>query len=342
MAVVAASTAILPPPPSIVLPPSTPLPRGGVLTPSQRRSAFAAAAAAAETASTRPASSMREGEQRTAEWRALRDARLTASAFGNAIGFWGGGRAKLWREKVGLAKPFEGNAATRYGTKAEPAALEAYAAATGVSVDECRFEVLLDDDAHGWLGASPDGLLRLEGVGGGGGTTSPPLTAVLEIKCPFNRGAPAAAVPWPVPPAYYMPQVQGLLAVLGERRSLDGTPPPPLDDDFCDLWCWTPRHGAASYRIPIDRGYWAAAYEVLADFWWAHVVPARHAVAEAVARGGNAAAAAAPFEPPEAHPLTEALKARSEAMAVGCRVMRYGAEALPGVDVEGLVGGRGE
>ena len=335
----AASTAILPPPPSIVLPPFTPLPRGGVLTPSQRRSAFAAAAAAAEAATSRPASSMREGEQRTAEWRALRDARLTASAFGNAIGFWGGGRSKLWREKVGLAKPFAGNAATRYGTKAEPAALEAYAAATGACVDECRFEVLLDDDAHGWLGASPDGLLRLEGVGRGGGTTTTPRTAVLEIKCPFNRGAPAAAVPWPVPPAYYMPQVQGLLAVLGGRRLADGGHLPP--DDFCDLWCWTPRHGAASYRIPIDRGYWAAAYEVLADFWWVHVVPARHAVAEAAVRGGDAAAAAAPFEPPEAHPLTDALKARSEAMAAGSRVVRFGVDALPGVDVEGLVDGGG-
>ena len=261
---------------------------------------------------------------------------MTASAFGNAIGFWDGGRDKLWREKVGLAPPFAGNAATAYGTAAEPAAAAAYEAATGLAIGECRFEVLLDDDAHGWLGASPDGLLTVGGAGDGG-EGGPPVSAVLEIKCPFNRGSPATATPWPAPPGYYMPQVQGLLAVLGEGG---GAPPPP----WCDLWCWTPARGAAAYRIPVDPGYWAAAYEVLADFWWAHVVPARHAVAEVERQGGGAVAAAAAAEayaPPPVHPLTAALVERSAAMAAGAEVRRWGAEELPVVDVGALVRGRG-
>jgi hypothetical protein len=41
-----------------------------------------------------------EGEQRTDAWHKLRDARLTASAFCNAMGFFNGGRVQLWEEKV--------------------------------------------------------------------------------------------------------------------------------------------------------------------------------------------------------------------------------------------------
>ena len=29
----------------------------------------------------------------------------------------------------------------------------------GCTVEPCRFRVLRDDDVHGWLGASPDGLI---------------------------------------------------------------------------------------------------------------------------------------------------------------------------------------
>jgi len=299
-------------------PPPRPLPRAGLMTPDQRRTAFAAAAAAAASrdAAALAAGPYSGGEQRTAEWRALRDARLTASAFGNALGFWPRGREELWAEKAGLAAPFAGNAATAYGTRAEPAALAAYAAATGAAVADCRFEVLLDDDAHRWLGASPDGLVTRGGADG-----------VLEIKCPFNRGRPDTVAPWPHPPDYYMPQVQGLLAVLGRP--------------WCDVWCWTPARGAAAWRVDADPGYWAAAYDVLADFWWAHVVPARHALAVAEGEGGvagRAAAAATLLPPPSSHPLTPALRARSLAMAKAAPMVRFEAHQLPRVDVREILG----
>ena len=38
-------------------------------------------------------------------------------------------------------------------------ALARYEALTGHAVSGCRFRVLRDDCAHGWLGASPDGLI---------------------------------------------------------------------------------------------------------------------------------------------------------------------------------------
>ena len=40
-----------------------------------------------------------------------------------------------------------------------PAACRRYCEVTGHDVVACRFRVMRDDDVHGWLGASPDGLV---------------------------------------------------------------------------------------------------------------------------------------------------------------------------------------
>ena len=39
-----------------------------------------------------------------------------------------------------------------------------YVDITGQTINECSFKVLKDDEVHGWLGASPDGLVQPFGL----------------------------------------------------------------------------------------------------------------------------------------------------------------------------------
>jgi hypothetical protein len=54
----------------------------------------------------------------------------------------------------------------------EPEALQQYEALTGQQVESCMFRVKHDDPPHGWLGASPDGLVQGLGISGNSSTTS--------------------------------------------------------------------------------------------------------------------------------------------------------------------------
>eukprot|EP00884_Botryococcus_braunii_P022830 jgi/Botrbrau1/9230/Bobra.0028s0025.2 len=108
------------------------------------RAAFREAAIAAAEAGREEALEvdLGEGEQGTPQWLRLRETRLTASAFGNALGFWPDGRIELWEEKVGLRVPFAGNRATEWGASHEAVALQQYCTLTGHAVQPCRFRVL--------------------------------------------------------------------------------------------------------------------------------------------------------------------------------------------------------
>lgn len=275
------------------------------------RRSFAEAALQA-TNSGPTAEEMASGEQRTDAWLALRERRLTASAFSKALGFFEGDRLGLWEEKVGLKEPFSGNEATRWGTRSEPLALSAYEQLAGNSVDGCMFKLKHNDAPHGWLGASPDGLIGSLGVHHPSGQPVEADAAaaaalgpgILEIKCPYNKGRPDLAVPPERAIWYYMPQLQGLMDIFNR--------------EWCTLFVWTPDHGSASFMVRRNRSYWAACFDVLAEFWWAHTVPARQA-----RERGAALEEIEAFRPSQLHAMSMELKAWSKRLAAEAPVTRY-------------------
>ena len=51
-----------------------------------------------------------------------------------------------------------------------------------------------------------------------------------------------------------------------------------FDREWCNIYLWTV-NGSALFYVERDRTYWATCFEVLSEFWWAHLVPAKHALA---------------------------------------------------------------
>ena len=235
-----------------------------------------------------------------------RASRLTGSQLANALGWWKGGREQLWEEKLGFREPFRGNDATRWGTKHEPVARDDFVQHTGLSVLDAGKEGLglLDKEAGGlvrlhreegktWLGAAPDGVI-------------PDKDALLEIKCPFNRGYPREARPWETAPWYYMAQVQSLMEV--------------FDMDYTYFYCWTIDHGSFVYLVDRDREYWRIVEAALAEFWHRNLVPAREVLLES---DGLAVSEAQVFRPRDLSTLTEYTKKLSMKMAARCAPVRY-------------------
>lgn len=115
-------------------------------------------------------------EQRTDEWFAARCGKVTASALYKVMARtksgWGADRtnyhAQLVTERL-TGRPADSfsNSAMQWGTDTEPPARAAYA----FHVDEAPIEVgFMDHPRIEWSGASPDGLVGLNGM--------------IEIKCP--------------------------------------------------------------------------------------------------------------------------------------------------------------
>ncbi|XP_037478234.1 uncharacterized protein LOC119355522 [Triticum dicoccoides] len=231
--------------------------------------------------------------QRSEEWFALRKDKLTTSTFSTALGFWAGNRrSELWSEKVfgptDIKLADAAMAAMAWGTNHESMAVEQYTSITGRSVGSLGFAVHTEAKL-GWLGASPDGVLGCDPDGG-----------ILEVKCPYNKGKPELALPWRIVPYYYMPQVQGLMEIMGR--------------DWVDLYCWTP-NGSSLFRVPRDRAYWELIHDVLREFWWGNVMPSR----ELVLLGKEAEARS--FEPQPKHRLTNLVIVKSRKLASEAKLL---------------------
>ncbi|KAJ4849306.1 hypothetical protein Tsubulata_046519 [Turnera subulata] len=234
-----------------------------------------------------------DAPQRSEEWFALRKDKLTTSTFSTVLGFWKGKRRlELWQEKVFLteAQVFQASArfAMQWGVLNEAAAIDRYKSITGREVSSLGFAVHSEERLE-WLGASPDGLL---GCFPGGG--------ILEVKCPYNKGKPELGLPWSIMPFYYMPQVQGQLEI--------------MDREWADLYCWTP-NGSTIFRVCRDRSYWELIHEILREFWWENVIPAREALALGLEEKART------YEPELTHKQTGIIISKSIKLAADCKML---------------------
>ncbi|KAF3779649.1 hypothetical protein EJ110_NYTH29655 [Nymphaea thermarum] len=226
--------------------------------------------------------------QRSAEWFELRKNKLTTSSFSTALGFWKNRRSELWYEKVFEpdVSTFANTSAMTWGVLNEAAAIERYKSITGHEVGVLGFATHTNEEEFGWMGGSPDGLVTDVGI--------------LEVKCPYNNGKPELGVPWMKAPYYYLPQVQGLLEIMGR--------------EWVDLYCWTPK-ASTVFRVYKDISYWELIHGILKEFWWESVIPAR----EALLLGDTERAQK--YMPTEKHHLTGYVMAKSRALAAESRII---------------------
>jgi putative phage-type endonuclease len=145
-------------------------------------------------------------EQRTDDWFAARLGKVTASRVADVIAKtktgYGAGRANYMADLVverltGQKASSFTNAAMEWGTEQEPNAKAAYAAKTGILVEDVGF---IDHPTVAMSGASPDGLAE-EGL--------------VEIKCP-NTATHLEYIFDGKPPQKYVTQMQWQMACAGK------------------------------------------------------------------------------------------------------------------------------
>lgn len=166
-------------------------------------------------------------EQRSDEWLNARKARLTGSIFGSALGHNKYSTPRQLLKEL-LWSSFEGNPATRHGTKNEPLVQKLYEKfiAKHYPNENCSviYPGLIICKKHPWLAGSPDGLSKIGA-----------LRLLLEIKCPFYKKS------YPYIPHYYYDQIQGIMGI--------------LKLDFCDFVTWSDEIFQVR-RFKFDPVYW--------------------------------------------------------------------------------------
>jgi putative phage-type endonuclease len=174
-------------------------------------------------------------EQRTDDWFAARLGKVTASRVADVIAKtktgYGASRANYMADLVverltGQKASSFSNAAMEWGTEQEPNAKAAYAAKTGILVEDVGF---IDHPTVAMSGASPDGFAE-EGL--------------VEIKCP-NTATHLEYVLAELPPLKYFTQMQWQMACTGRP--------------WCDFVSYDPRLPERLQllvvRVPRDDDY---------------------------------------------------------------------------------------
>jgi putative phage-type endonuclease len=174
-------------------------------------------------------------EQRTDDWFAARLGKVTASRVADVIAKtktgYGAGRANYMADLVverltGQKASSFTNAAMEWGTEQEPNAKAAYAAKTGILVEDVGF---IDHPTVAMSGASPDGFAE---------------DGLIEVKCP-NTATHLEYVLAELPPLKYFTQMQWQMACTGRP--------------WCDFVSYDPRLPERLQllvvRVPRDDDY---------------------------------------------------------------------------------------
>jgi putative phage-type endonuclease len=175
-------------------------------------------------------------EQRSEAWFEARKGVITGSRVGSILGVNPYQKREdvlreMVREHFGAEKEFKGNAATNHGERMEPIALAFYEAHAKVKVDQVG---LVKHDKYDWLGASPDGLIGLDGG--------------LEIKCPFWAKEPYSVHD---KPSYYA-QCQLIMEV--------------CDIEWMDFLCYISNDIFLIERLERNRDWFDQSLPILQDF----------------------------------------------------------------------------
>lgn len=175
-------------------------------------------------------------EQRSEEWFKARVGVITGSRVGSILGVNPYQTAEdvmrsMVREFAGAESEFTGNSATQHGERMEPVALAFYEKVSGNKVDQTG---LVKHDKYEWLGASPDGLIGLNGG--------------LEIKCPYWAKEPYSVHDKPS----YFAQVQHVMEV--------------CDLEWMDFFCYISEEKYLLERVERDRDWFSSAFQKLQKF----------------------------------------------------------------------------
>lgn len=174
-------------------------------------------------------------EQGSSEWLRWRQTKIGASDAAAIMGEnpWKS-RTQLFKEKIGLASSFSGNAATRRGAQLEPIARQLYESQTGIRIEPA----VLVHATRPWQAASVDGITATG-------------SKVVEIKC--GEKAYAILDRTGQPPDYYYAQLQHILAVTGL---------PSLD-----YFAYLPGYRAITREIARDDAYIKTLIQNQTEFW---------------------------------------------------------------------------
>lgn len=145
-------------------------------------------------------------EQRSPEWFAQRQTKLTSSDAASVLGTSPYNKPhELLFKKCGYdIKPFVGNVATLHGQKYEDTAIELYCRITGrenynfgcIAYSDVHSELEHYNSVYDFLAGSPDGIAESL-------YNKDEEPILIEVKCPFRRKIKDGYIP-----IYYYPQVQ--------------------------------------------------------------------------------------------------------------------------------------